>query len=141
MKAQISRQRKICSRFWKIKVLNICAIAILSLVWLLAAAACGDAGEPNMETSERAGTLVVTGQITNVEARSLLEIRAITIAPAGGARPITLYVDDRTDLAHFTPSHARDHVLRGLPVTVRYRPNADAPTLTGIEDAAEERRD
>jgi len=106
-----------------------------------AAAACGGAGERVGGTAERGATLDFTGLITGVETGSLLEIRSITVVAADGGEAITLFADERASDAgfgHFTPSHAREHMIRGIPVAVRYRWEGDVAVVVGMEDAGEE---
>lgn len=103
-----------------------------------AAAACGGAGERDGGTSERGATLDFTGLISGVEAGSLLEIRSITVVEADGGETITLFADERAGdggFGHFTPSHAREHMIRGIPVAVRYRWVGDVAVAVGMEDA------
>ena len=137
-------QRKISTRFWQIEVWNLYSGALLRVVFIVcavgAAAACGGAGERGGGTAERGATLDFTGLITGVEAGSLLEIRSITVVAADGEETITLYADERAGDAgfgHFTPSHAREHMIRGIPVAVRYRWEGDAAVVVGMEDAGD----
>ena len=135
-------QRKIGTRFWQNKVWNLYSGALFCVAFIVcaagAAAACGGAGERDGGTAERGPTLDFTGLITGVETGSLLEIRSITVVAADGGEAITLLADERVSDAgfgHFTPSHAREHMIRGIPVAVRYRWVGDVATLISIEDA------
>ena len=141
-KAQMNLQREIGTRFWQIKVWNLYSAAVLCVVFMVcalgAAAACGGAGERDGGTAERGATLDFTGLITGVEAGSLLEIRSITVVAADGGETITLFADERAGdggFGHFTPSHAREHMIRGIPVAVRYRWEGDVAVVAGMEDA------
>ncbi len=134
-------QRKIGTRFWQNKVWNLYSGSLLCVAFIVcaagAAAACGGAGERDGGTAERGAELDFTGLITGVETGALLEIRSITVVGADGGEAITLFADERAGdggFGHFTPSHAREHMIRGIPVAVRYRWVGDVATLISIED-------
>ena len=138
-------QRKIGTRFWQNKVWNLYSGTLLCVAFIVcaagAAAACGGAGERDVGTAERGPTLEFTGLITGVETGSLLKIRSITVVAADGGEAITLFADERGSdggFGHFTPSHAREHMIRGIPVAVRYRWVGDVAVVVGMEDAGEE---
>lgn len=138
-KAQMNLQRKISTRFWQIEVWNLYSSTLLCVVFIAfaagAAAACGGA---DGGTAERAATLDFKGLITDVEAGSLLEIRSITVVAADGGEAITLFADERAGdggFGHFTPSHAREHMIRGIPVAARYRWDGEVAVVVGMEDA------
>ena len=136
-------QRKISTRFWQNKVWNLYSgilVCVAFIVCVAGAAACGGTGERDGGTAERGATLDFTGLITGVEAGSLLEIRSITVVAANGGETITLFADERASDAgfgHFTPSHAREHMIRGIPVAVRYRWDGDMAVVVGMEDAGD----
>ena len=64
----------------------------------------------------------VRGLVVQVEARSLLELEFLTVEDANGTR--WTFVARGQIPSDLTPSHLRDHMLQGLPVTVTfYREN------------------
>ena len=98
---------------------------VILAIWL-AAAGCGSAatdGEGPPET--------VTGAVVRVEARSLTELEFLDVRDGTGFvwrfRPGFSY-------RGFTPSHLREHMVQGLPVTVVYRWKGDTPLMEDVTD-------
>ncbi len=93
-------------------------------VWL-AAAGCGDAASDDGPRESVRGVLV------RVEARSLTELEFLDVRDDTGFvwrfRPGLSY-------RGFSPSHLREHMVQGLPVTVVYRWKDDAPLMEDVTD-------
>ena len=92
--------------------------SLLAAVALMFGAYCGGAGG---ETDTPEG--VFEGLITGVEARTLLELESIEVTDDAG-KSLEFQAGGRR-FTKFTPSHAREHMLQGLGVTVTYRGSAD----------------
>jgi hypothetical protein len=79
----------------------------------------------------------VEGYVTSVEGRSITEIRSFTLQRSDeGAIHFTVkpgIFDLSTGIA-VTPSHLRDHMLLGQPVSVRYYEYDDVLIAISIED-------
>ncbi len=91
-----------------------CALATL----LLFAGACGD------------GVHTAHGLVTQVQARSLTEIATFTVGDEAG-RSWTFETDGPIE---FTPSHLREHMLTGQPVTVYYRDQGERLLAERVAD-------
>ena len=59
----------------------------------------------------------VHGLITHVDSRSLLKVRSLTVVDDSDARWV-FEADRRFD--DFTPSHLREHMVLGLPLTITF---------------------
>ena len=105
----------------------VLAMAILTVV--IAAVSCGFGSGP---TVEPAGQESVSGFIQEVEARSLLELGSLTIVDQDGIR-WTFEAGD-ADLSGFTPSHLRDHMLSGVPVTVTFHREDGEMVIDSLSD-------
>ena len=66
---------------------------------------------------------VFEGLITNVEARTLLDLESIEVTDAAG-KSLEFHAG-RQRFVEFTPSHVREHMLQGLGVIVTYRKSKD----------------
>ena len=98
---------------------------------LLAAAAVwvsGCGGTANDTGSPEA--LEIRGVVTAVEARSFDEVESLTIQDDSGA----VWVFEDVGAIDFTPSHLRQHMALGEPVTVRFHREAGGPVIDGIGD-------
>jgi hypothetical protein len=84
-------------------------------VWLaaLGALSCGGTGQTDASPS---GSGEVRGAIVGFESRSLLEFDSVDVRDGSGV----VWRFDAGSYRGFTPSHLRDHMVQGLPVTVRY---------------------
>ena len=105
------------------------AAVLTALALALTLAACdsgkdGDAGGPE--------TMSVHGQIQEVEARSLLEIGSLTVRDGNGRDWV---IDGGgTATSGFSPSHVREHMVLGQPVTVFFHRDGDVLVLDDITD-------
>ena len=66
---------------------------------------------------------VFEGLITNVEARTLLDLESIEVTDDTGTSLVFHAGGQR--FVEFTPSHAREHMIQGLGVIVTYRRSDD----------------
>ena len=96
------------------------AVAVLALVH---ADACGTGGSAD-ET--------VIGHVTDVSAKSLLEIDVLTIED--GDRVVRDF--SGRGYRGVSPSHLRQHMLQGLQIVVTYRDNGEDLLITEIRDHA-----
>ncbi len=105
---------------------------VLMAALALLVAACGEAsgGPPHSPESQQGGT--VRGSIVDVSAQSLLELDSLTIEDASRTR-WTLEARGKA-FDGFTPSHLREHMLLGLPVTVKYHREGEALVIDEITD-------
>ena len=94
------------------------AAAVFLVTLLMLLAACGN------------GEQSVQGIITDVQPRSLTEIATLTVRDDAG-RPWTFETEGPID---FTPSHLREHMLRGEPVTVDYEDEGERLVAVRITD-------
>ena len=87
-------------------------VRLLMLLPMLAAiavlAACSDVGALKN----------VRGLLTDVQARSIIQVETLTIEEQGTGKQWTFQAEG--DIG-FTPSHLRAHMLQGEPVTVHYK--------------------
>ena len=94
-------------------------------VWL-AAVGCGSAATDGERPPE-----MVRGAVVRVQARSLTELDFLDVRDDTGFiwrfRPGLSY-------RGFTPSHLREHMVQGLPVTVVYRWKDDALLMEAVTD-------
>ena len=83
---------------------------------LACAGVVGCGGEPEVQTAR--------GYVIGVESRTLLELDFVRVRTEAGE---TLELNARGRLfPGFSPSHLREHMTQGLPVTVTYhRENGD----------------
>ena len=96
-------------------------MAVAAVTLLLALGACGgDAG-------------AVRGHVVDVQSKSLLELTSVEIVDGDGKR-WTFEARGFSDPADFTPSHLREHMVLGEPVTVRYH---DEDGVLVIDDIAD----
>ncbi len=82
---------------------------LLVVAVAMVAAACG--GEDGTENA-------VSGLVTEVRSRSITEVVTLTVQEEGTGKLWTFQTQGSVD---FTPSHIREHMLQGQPVTVRYQ--------------------
>ncbi len=107
--------------------------AILLGVAPAALAVCGGA-----QPDTRGETLVFTGLVTDVEARSLLELESIEVTDRSGAA-LRFHAERGQRFAEFSPSHARGHMLLAEPVEVTYREMDGLLFIVDLADAPVER--
>ena len=102
-------------------------------IWLIYAVimvsiwACGDemAQEFNYQSLGS-----VRGTVDLVEARSLLEVSILEMTDEDGNK----WRFEAAGFDHVTPSHLKDHQLRGLPLTVGYYSDNGILTIESITD-------
>lgn len=113
--------------------MRIPVVALLGfLAVLLSAADCGDDGKG--ETEEAA--LQVRGVVTDVQARSLLELESLQVVDEQNTvwefRPGPQVV---TGTGHdYTPSHLRQHMVQGVPIIVTYTERDGVLTIVSISE-------
>lgn len=89
----------------------------MALLWV--AAACSSAGEQS-----------VRGHVLDVQARSLTEVESLTLVDDQGKE----WQFQAQGNVGFTPSHIREHMLLGQPVTVFYREEGEALVAVRVTD-------
>ena len=77
------------------------------------------------------------GLITDLVARSLLEIDSIEVTDESGTSRRFHAAGRR--FAEFTPSHMREHMFLGQKVVVTYRESEGILVIEALEDAADAR--
>ena len=113
--------------------MRISVVALLGFFAVLVTAAdCG--GDGKGETEEAA--LQVRGLVTNVQARSLLELELLQVVDAQNIvwefRPGPQGV---TGAGHdYTPSHLRQHMVQGVPIIVTYTEKDGVLTIVSISE-------
>jgi len=95
-------------------------LALLAALSVLAAS-CGGGSEEK----------TVRGLLTDVQGRAIAEVETLTIQEEGTGKVWTFYAQGDVG---FTPSHLRQHMLRGEPVTVRYREQPDRLLVIRLTD-------
>ena len=100
------------------------------LVGLMAGVlACGDAATGDSVTK---ATETVRGLVQEMKTRSLLELESLTLIDENGAR---LTFEARSgQVEGFTPSHIRDHMVQGQPVTVTFHRENGVLVINDITD-------
>ena len=113
--------------------MRISVVALLGFFAVLVTATdCG--GDGKSETGEAA--LQVRGLVTNVQARSLLELELLQIVDEQNIvwefRPGPQGV---TGAGHdYTPSHLRQHMVQGMPIIVTYTERDGVLTIVSISE-------
>jgi len=108
----------------------IVRVLIVCLGTLVIAAACngGESEDGNDETQQ------VSGLITNVEARSLLELESLEVTDERGT--VWKFQSSRRGLnggSHdYTPSHLREHMVQGALIVITYIQNEEELTIVNI---------
>lgn len=75
----------------------------------------------------------VRGYVVDVQSASLLELTSVKIVDGGG-KGWTFEARDFSDPADFTPSHLREHMLLGEPVTIKYHEEDGVLVIDDIAD-------
>lgn len=114
--------------FRQIKVKKRARFRALALALALAMSACA---QPTADDGE---ALKFVGQITDVRARSLLELESLRVTDAAGAS-MRFRIEGGRRFDAFSPSHAREHMLTGEPVEVTYRELDGALIILELSDA------
>ena len=102
------------------------------LAVLLVAADCDDRGREDI----RDAPLRVRGVVTDVQARSLLELELLRVTDQRNTvwdfRPGP---EDVTGSGHdYTPSHLRQHMVQGVPIIVTYTEKDGVLTIVSISE-------
>lgn len=103
-------------------------VVVLALL-LIAVGCSGSTGDEGTDEIQK-----VSGVITDVEARSLLELESIELLDEHGIR-WRLQASRRglTGGIHgFTPSHLREHMVQGAPIVVMYIEDDGVLTIVSI---------
>lgn len=96
------------------------------MVLFTAAAACeGESRRPGVESEIR-------GMVQAVEPRSPLDIESLTVVDSEGV--VWVFQGGPRTPAGFTPSHLREHMLLGEPVSVFYHAEGEALVIDDITD-------
>ena len=77
-----------------------------------------------------------TGTVKNFEAKSLLELKSITVVTESGE--ILEFFTDGRRFEEFTPAHIREHMVLGDPVEVTYRESGGRLLIVSLRDAFDE---
>lgn len=95
---------------------------------MLLLAACGDkeAGANSSEPDNK----WTTGVVLEIEAASLLELTALDVLDESGRR----WHFVAGGYKGFPPSHLREHMLQGLPVSVRYHESSGTLVMDEVTD-------
>ena len=105
-------------------------LAVLAALALGAATACAsppaDGGEGE--------TMTFIGHITDVRARSLIELESLRVTGADGAS-LRFHAEEGRGFDEFGPSHAREHMLTGEPVEVTYIEEDGRLLIVDLADA------
>jgi hypothetical protein len=102
-------------------------LTVLALVFTLTACDSDEDGG-----ADGPGTMSVHGHVQEVEARSLLEIGSLTVRDGNGRDWV---IDGGgTATSGFSPSHVREHMVLGQPVTVFFHRDGDVLVLDDITD-------
>ena len=76
---------------------------------------------------------VVRGHVVDVQSKSLMELVSAEILDRDGKR-WTFEAHGFNDPSDFTPSHLREHMVLGEPVTVKYRREDGVLVIDDIND-------
>ena len=100
--------------------LALTAVAVL----LACASVVGCGGEPDVRT--------VRGYVVGVESKTLLELDFVQVRTEAGE---TIEISARgKHFPGFPPSHLREHMMQGLPVTVSYHRENGELVLDDVRD-------
>lgn len=95
--------------------LGVTAILVFSVT------ACGDAGGAGKS---------VRGHVLDVQARSLTEVQSLTLRDSEGGE----WIFETVGNVGFTPSHIREHMMQGEPMTVFYEERNNRLVATRVTD-------
>ena len=106
------------------------SIAALAVLMVSLAVACGSDPDPEIPLAAQSE---VTGVILDVAAASLALIETFSVQDDAGAR-----WDFRGEgYRGWLPSHVRDHMVQGAPITVTYHEEDGVLMVNEIEDAGD----
>ena len=102
------------------------------LAVLMIAADCGDDGRGATQDQ----TLQVRGVVTEVQARSLLELEQLRVTDERNTVwEFRLGPEGVTGSGHdYTPSHLRQHMVQGIPIIVTYMEKDGVLTIVSISE-------
>ena len=106
-----------------------CILRLVTLVFMSVLLACAAGSGDNTAAG---GTDTVRGLIVEVNAGSLLELDSLTVEDSSGNRWRFEALGKR--FAEFTPSHLREHMVLGRPVTVTFHRENSSLVLDDITD-------
>ena len=105
-------------------------VFIAVAVVLLLAVGCND----DQDDATQIETKKVSGLITNVEARSLLELESLEVTDEEGT--VWSFQASRGGTAgsghDFPPSHLREHMVQGVPIIVTYTEADEVRTIVRL---------
>ena len=110
------------------------ALAALAVLMALATGSAAACASPPADGGE-GETRTFIGHITDVRARSLIELESLRVTGADGAS-LRFHADEGRGFAEFGPSHAREHMLMGDPVKVTYIEEDGRLIIVDLADAA-----
>ena len=113
--------------------MRIPVVALLGfLAVILTAVDCGADGRDETEEA----TLQVRGLVTDVQARSLLELESLQVVDDQGTVWDFLPGPQRVAGAghDYTPSHLRQHMVQGVPIIVTYTERDGVLTIVSISE-------
>ena len=100
-------------------------IALASVVLFTVAACGGESRRPGVESEVR-------GMVQAVEPRSLVDIESLTVVDDEGV--VWVFQGGPRTPTGFTPSHLREHMLLGEPVSVFYHADGETLVIDDITD-------
>ena len=100
--------------------------ALVSMMLLVVAAACEG------ESRRTGGESEVRGMVQAVEPRSPLHIESLTVVDDEGV--VWVFQGGTRTPVGFTPSHLREHMVLGEPVSVFYHAEGEALVIDDITD-------
>ena len=90
---------------------------------------CGDVDSNDMEFQKRQ---TVSGLVLKIEAKSLLELESLTVLDDFGTEWV--FETNQKTFPEFSPSHIREHMLLGNPVTVTFHSQDDNLIIDYLND-------
>lgn len=109
------------------------ALAFFAVLMALATGSAAACASPPADGGE-GETMTFIGHITDVRARSLIELESLRVTGADGAS-LRFHADEGRGFADFGPSHAREHMLMGDPVKVTYIEEDGRLLIVDLADA------
>ena len=121
-------------RIWTMRpYTSIAFIALAGLVFVAVSCAGGTPDSTGSQTPQPDGFASVTGRIQDVKSSSFLAIGSVTLVDDEGV--VWEFEGNDVAIPEFSPSHLRDHMLRGLPIVVVYRVEGGSLILVDVLDA------
>ena len=113
-------------------VLRAALQATVSLAAVMVLTVCSGDSADQSDGESGEGVETVRGLVLEVDARSLLEVESLRVEDKSGV--IWLFEGRGRASAEFTPSHIREHMVNGLPVTVTFRREGGVLTIIELGD-------